>query len=62
MKVVQNVLSLTQVLDLSRTSYLGIDLTCPDIKPKFWISFSSFIRSGRVLPQKIFSYGFSFWV
>ena len=52
MRFVQKVLCLTQILDLLHTYHICMDLTCIEIKTKIWFSFSSFIKSGSVLPQQ----------
>ena len=41
-----------KILDLLYTSYFCMGLTCIEIKREIWISFSSFIRSGSVLPKE----------
>ena len=51
-RVVQKVLNFTETLDFLDTSHLCMDLTSTEIKTEIWISFSSFIRSGSVLPQQ----------
>ena len=52
MNVVQKVLSLAQILELLHTSSFCMGLTCTEIKTEIWISFSTFIRNGSVLPQQ----------
>ena len=42
-KVIQKVLSLTQILDLSHNFHFHLRLTCIEIKTEICISFSSFI-------------------
>ena len=49
-RIVQKTLSLTQILDLLHSSHVCMSLTCMEIKTEIWIGFSSFIRSGSVLP------------
>ena len=51
-KSVQKVLSFTWSLHLLHTFHLCMDLTCTEIKPEIWISFSRFIRNGSALPQQ----------
>ena len=46
----QKVLSLSQILYLSYTSYICMGLNCTEIKTEIWINQSSFIRSDSVLP------------
>ena len=44
--------SVLSFLDLSHTSHLCMGLTCIEIKTEIWISFSSFLRGGTMLPQQ----------
>ena len=51
MRVIQKVLSLTQVLVLLHSFQLCVALTCTEIQKEIWSSFSSFIKSVSALPQ-----------
>ena len=50
-RVVQKVLSLTQILDLSHTSHYSIGLMCIEIKTEIWISFFN-VKEMIALPQQ----------
>ena len=49
-RVVQKVLSLTQILDLLYISHFCMGLTHTESKTEIWNSLSNLIRNGNVLP------------
>ena len=55
MQIIQKVLILNKILDLSHTSHLCMGLTSIEIKTDIWIGFTSFIRNGSVLPPQKYS-------
>ena len=55
MKIIQKSSKPQQDFRFVATSHLCMRVTCTEIKPEIKISFSSFIRSGRVLLQQKFS-------
>ena len=57
MGLVQRVLSLVQILNLSPTSHLCMGLPCMEIIIETWINFSSFINACVFLHQKFSAYG-----
>ena len=54
-RVFQKVVNFTKILDSSHTSHLSMGLTCTEIKAEIWISLSSYIWSGSVMPQQKWS-------
>ena len=63
MRVLQTVVSLTQILLSSHTFYLYMRLSRTEIKKEICIRFSCFMKKrGSALPQKTFCNGSSLWV